>query len=707
MNFKQNSYKDIYALGGYKMFSKIVKKKNKSPKINSANIVGLNLLRRIRIRTRLIVSFLALSIIPLIITGMVSYYFSSTAIHDKISAYSDQLITSVNKNIENELNKYSTYASEIALSSDIMEYIDESYKSKDKFDQHQILQKAIDYLTRRLVVIDTLKQGFIVTNENEIVIYGPSALSAELIDYYHELMNNASNVWMCDNISGKPTYVVLTRINSMSTGKYRGFVCLFLSPEVITNMFEDLDFGENSELFIVDNIGKIVSSKDLINITTDYEDKDLLNRINEEHETSVFPYKNNLIGSKAIQGTNWSLLASIPGSYLNKETNKISMILVTITILCFVLSILLSIIIAGSISKPLNKIVRLMKEARSGNLSISISDNNRDELAEVSENFNSMVSNIKVLISKVRNLSGDVLDSSSKIAVESNTAAQTLEQISKTVQEIAEGSMQQAEDAVESVSNMDKLSQGMNVVGSDLTDANEVVISTKTLSERALDVVKSLKDKAIETNEVTSIIIQDINGLNTDMQQIEKIVSIIVGIADQNNLLALNAAIEAARAGVAGKGFAVVADEVKKLADQSREASIYIKNILATVQKKTQKTVETTNKASAAIAEQMNAVHDTDTSFKTIFTSMESIFACINNVQKSVHKALEYKDDTTLSIENMSSLTEEAAASAEEISASIQEQMAGSEVVSNMAKNLNGIAKELDKAISAFIISDE
>ena len=172
----------------------------------------------------------------------------------------------------------------------------------------------------------------------------------------------------------------------------------------------------------------------------------------------------------------------------------------------------------------------------------------------------------------------------------------------------------------------------------------------------------------------------------------------------RSNLLSLNAAIEAARAGEAGLGFAVVAEEVKKLADQSKEASVMISSIIKRIQTKTEITVDAANRSSLIVGKQMEAVYETDNSFKTIFSSMDAISKMINKVESSLKVVLDSKTIVMETMENVSAVSQEAAATSEEVSSSAQEQIASAELLSALAEELSNMAEELEKSIAQFNI---
>ena len=85
--------------------------------------------------------------------------------------------------------------------------------------------------------------------------------------------------------------------------------------------------------------------------------------------------------------------------------------------------------------------------------------------------------------------------------------------------------------------------------------------------------------------------------------QIGEILDTISSIAEQTNLLALNAAIEGARAGEAGKGFAVVADEIRKLAEETKTATVNVGEKFSEISENSSQTENYTKEIGASIHE--------------------------------------------------------------------------------------------------------
>lgn len=712
LNFRKNKFELKLNIKDTVKINKIDKKvfkdmfENIKYFITHLNKLG-HLLRNTKISTRLIVSFIILSFIPLLITGIISYSKSSSAIRSKIDSSSIEIMQHISNNLKIEMEKLEELTTNIAFDESIQKGV-ANIKDSDILSSLEARNKISTMLTVKLSQQNSVKGVIFHLDSQSPISYASSDLSKEDMDQVISVSrkNNGSVLW-----TPVKNFIVISRaVRSTVSGTDLGVLVILIDQQHFTKSYESQDREQSSERMIMNSEGIVISSKNRELLSKEYPEKTLISEIkdNEEENKLLFERKSanghNLISYSKVGKYDWYIIETISMDYINGASREIGFTIVMIALFCLLLAILFSYIISMSIAIPLGRLVNLIKEAKGGNLSVSIVDKSRDEIGEVTTNFNEMVGNIRALISSVQVSAKRVLTSSEKITFSADRSFTATEQIATTIQQIAKGASEQAQDTSEGVNYMNDLSTSINKVGSDIDQVSRVVTNTKKLSEEALVSVKSLNDKAAQTSSASEKIVNDINNLNNDMKEIKKIVKVIVGIAEQTNLLSLNAAIEAARAGEAGRGFAVVSDEVKKLSEQSKEASITINNIINSIQQKTELTVDAANYAGSTIKQQMDAVKDTDSAFKTIYTAMDGITSQIQNISASVKDIVVAKEKAVEIIESISAVSEEAAATSEEVSASTTEQIAGTEELSNLAKDLNEMAEELKKAISKFQI---
>lgn len=716
-------WKKIIDKNNNSTISKSDKKTIKSKKHNTekAQKNALSFLRRFKIKTRIGIAFITVMLLPLIIIGSTSFLKSSNAVHNKISDYSSELLMQIGANIGKEIGKYGSSANQIGFSNTNQNYL-QKYEKLSINDQLEAKRQMNDNIDTTTAVDEKITSINLFSSKGEL-LGGTQIFSDNIIKDINAEADKpgVNSKWLMEKNNNDELSLVYARsIRSYSTGTRIGSIIISLNQSMLTDILKSVDLGKNSEALIIDSSGNVISSSNEGEIGKKYPDANLLGKIdsmekniNDSGNKSIpkrVIYISNASGKymttySPIDDTDWFVVGMIPYTYLNQETNSILVTIIASGFGCFIIALLLVFLISRSISEPLRNLSSIMNEAKEGNLTKVFEDRSQDEIGMVITSYNSMVKKIRLLIANVIDLSINAAENASHIINVSEQSKASSEQIAGIMNQIASGSSYQATEAQACVDNMTTLADRINIVDNNMNLVSEVLQNADRTRADAIESVKYLNQKAIETEAASDSIVKNINKLNEDMKQIKSIVNVIVSISEQTNLLSLNASIEAARAGDAGKGFAVVANEVGNLAAKSKDASKDINNILNNILERTKITTEEANRTTAIVKTQMEAVNRTDESLYNISYSLNEIMTNLNDVSSSIKDIVISKENTLRSIEGISSVSEENAATTEEVSASTEEQIDGNGQLLNYAVELNNMVQKLNSSISVFKVN--
>lgn len=708
--------------------NKLFKKKTKGSSEFSTSDISINakksfFLRKFKIRTRLLVSFSLLIILVLLVMGISSYTSSTNTIDEKVKSYSLELINQTSIVINNEMDRMKAHFTDVSLSSNIQSTIINSDEDDmvGKFMSHNSI---LDFITTKFMSANNVA--------NCTLLYGKDFSRSTEYNSSRKIKLDTDTLiktstdkiaWVYSNIEigdEKLEYILMQKnIRPLWGGETGAKMILVPKPNFLVNSFENMNIGKDSDnqkgfpILVIDADGKVVSSRTTENYPLGEANdgsKMIASEIaKQDKDTSSGNLELNINGqaslvtySKIDSDADWSIVSIVPYSYLNSASESIKIRTIIIGIICLIIALMLCIIISGSVSTPLKRLVATMKKAKDGDLTSQIHDNENDEISEVCHNYNNMLSNINILVSQVRSTSQSVLGASNKIYTASEAAHSAAEQVAVTVEQIAKGATEQATEINDSVGNMNKLSEGITYVGDDVSQVMSIANKISSLNEEASKTITALNTKSDQVSNTTNKVSENITDLSSNMKEIQKILKIMTGISEQTNLLSLNAAIEAARAGESGRGFAVVANEVKKLAQQSKEFTSSINSIISSIEKKTNDTVEEVMNSNVVVSEQISAVKDTEKLFQMVFTAMGDVISNIERTEKSVENIMKSKEKVLESMENISAVAEESAATTEEISASTEEQIASAEDLSNHAKVLSNLSQDLNSELNKF-----
>lgn len=266
--------------------------------------------------------------------------------------------------------------------------------------------------------------------------------------------------------------------------------------------------------------------------------------------------------------------------------------------------------VMSSSIRNISKRIREIAEG-DGDLTQRICSNRKDEIGELSDEFDNFLNRLQTLIRDIKHQSEFL-----------NSKMENLQDSSKKTNNINQSQAADSESVATAVNEM-------TVAVKDVADhatrtADEIGIveslasESQTALEKSVGQIDHLSDNISQSVEV-------VERLSENSEKIVSVLDVIRGIAEQTNLLALNAAIEAARAGEQGRGFAVVADEVRTLASRTQESTESIQDMIQLLQSGVSEAVTSIRKGADVVATTVELANNANESIMRISASTSNV----------------------------------------------------------------------------------
>jgi methyl-accepting chemotaxis protein len=311
------------------------------------------------------------------------------------------------------------------------------------------------------------------------------------------------------------------------------------------------------------------------------------------------------------------------------------------------------------IAAPLKQATAVAGQIATGDLTVSVpAARGRDEVAQLLRALDQTVVAWRQLVTETNGgiatlgaAAGEILATTMQGAAGASQTAAAVSETTATVEEVKQTAL--------------LASQKARLV----SDAAQQAASTASRGRQAIDSgVQGMQRVQEKMESIAATVVR----LSERSQAIADIIVTVSGLAEQSNLLAVNAAIEAAKAGEQGKGFAVVAQEVRSLAEQSRQATRQVREILGDIQKSVGAAVMITEKGAKTVARGVEQTTEAGHAIRELAEHIAGAAEAAAQIAASSQQQLAGMDQVALAMENINQVTAENAAGSRQAELSAQ-----------------------------------
>ena len=484
-------------------------------------------------------------------------------------------------------------------------------------------------------------------------------------------------------------------------------------------MNANLEGVESSYTYIVDSEGNMLyhPNKDKIgksveNVVVKGYIQDLKSGI--KHDTGVVEYDYNgsikYAACYTDENGRFILVVSADDNDVLKDSASLIVKVTAISLLIGMAAIVVVFIFIRKIVAPLSYAANAVEELAALDFRVKNEQQERrfaglkDEVGNIMRAVLKLRGELTAVVTDLKNQSGNLFEQSASLSKSASDTMNNMKDTDRAVDEMANGATMLAQETQSASENVIEIGNMIDKVNDNTEELAKDADNMKELGENAENILRQLIAGQKEMVTHIGVVNDKTHEANKAAGKISEVVNLITEIASQTNLLSLNASIEAARAGDAGRGFAVVAENIKQLAEQTTSSAADIQDIIHDLEQKSGETVEKAEAVNNIVNKQSEDMKQTADILNQVITGITGLIDKIDSIAVSVENMDKSKENVVDVIGNLSSVSQENAASTEETSASTTMAMETVKKIADEAVKLKDIAQELEDRMKQFII---
>ena len=368
-----------------------------------------DMLLNVSLRTRMVLSNIVVALIPFLIFSIVSGFVFLDHAQKTAEEHSVQLIHQVSNSMDVYVETIEKMVNYIQLElQDTPFFTMETEDAPGRESETDYIRSVLENVANSHREVAGI---FIATKEDLYVSTGMSRISRDPFQnerWYREASENPEEIQLISVVTGRnivtnrsysidDVFSLAKAVQDPETGEVLGVILLDIRHDIIQSSINGVTIGEKGFVFVMDQEDNIVYTP--VN--------GIVYRVNPKWVKAMEPMSVQIQGgsyqirSELSPYTGWRTVGVFSMDEVMSSVNTIVYILFTCVIISLVLVVIVSFKFSRTLTNPIFKLKRLMKQAESGDLTVRFNFQHNDEIGELGQSFNHMIARIDQLIQMV------------------------------------------------------------------------------------------------------------------------------------------------------------------------------------------------------------------------------------------------------------------------------------------------------------------